>query len=149
MLFRSFLNACDAGTAPAQWDTLAPVWLEIIDQARPLNDDEIVRVINGEDDGALLRRWTNECAERALKKWEDAVPVLIGHAEPTVSSSAIHALEGSQAGFMRLCQWQAEEIGRDALSTSPPASIETGYGAAPGRDVRQGHDDHHLRPGTR
>ena len=134
----AFLNACDAGTAPAQWDTLAPVWLEIIDQARPLNDDEIVRVINGEDDGALLRRWTNECAERALKKWEDAVPVLIGHAEPTVSSSAIHALEGSQAGFMRLCQWQAEEIGRDALSTSPPASIETGYGAAPGDTARAG-----------
>lgn len=134
----AFLNACDAGTAPVQWDTLAPVWLEIIDQARPLNDDEIVRVINGEDDGALLRRWTNECAERALKKWEDAVPVLIGHAEPTVSSSAIHALEGSQAGFMRLCQWQAEEIGRDALSTGPPASIETGYGAAPGDTARAG-----------
>ena len=131
----AFLNTCNARTAPPQWDALAPVWLESINQVRPLSDEEIVRVINGEDDGSLLQRWTNECAERALK-WEDAVPVLIGHAEPAVSSSALRALAGSQAGFMRLCQWQAEEIGRAALSTGPPAGIETGYGAAPGDTAR-------------
>lgn len=128
----AFLKACDAGTAPAQWDALAPVWLASIDRVRPLSDDEIARVLGGEDDGPLLRRWTDECAERALKKWEDAVPALIGHAEPAVSSSALRALTGSQTGFMRLCQWQAEEIGRAALSTGPPAGAETGYGAAPG-----------------
>ena len=122
----AFLKACDAGTAPAQWDALAPVWLASIDRVRPLSDDEIARVLGGEGDGPLLRRWTDECAERALKKWEDAVPALIGHAEPAVSSSALRALMGSQTGFMRLCQWQAEEIGRAALSTGPPA------GAAPG-----------------
>ena len=133
----AFLNTCNARTAPPQWDALAPVWLESIDQARPLNDEEIVRVINDEDDGSLLRRWTDECAERALK-WEDAVPVLVGHAEPAVSSSALHALAGSQAGFMRLCQWQAEEIGRAALSTGLPAGIETGYGPAPGGAARAG-----------
>ena len=82
----AFLKACDAGTAPAQWDALAPVWLASIDRVRPLSDDEIARVLGGEDDGPLLRRWTDECAERALKKWEDAVPALIGHAEPAVSS---------------------------------------------------------------
>lgn len=131
----AFLNTCNARTAPPQWDALAPVWLESINQVRPLSDEEIVRVINGEDDRSLLQRWTNECAERALK-WEDAVPVLIGHAEPAVSSSALRALAGSQAGFMRLCQWQAEEIGRAALSTGPPAGIETGYGAAPGDTAR-------------
>ena len=131
----AFLNTCNARTAPPQWDALAPVWLESINQVRPLSDEEIVRVINGEDDGSLLQRWTNECAERALK-WEDAVPVLIGHAEPAVSSSALRALAGSQAGFMRLCQWQAEEIGRAALSTGPPAGIETGYGAARGDTAR-------------
>ena len=128
----AFLKACDAGTAPAQWDALAPVWLASIDRVRPLSDDEIARVLGGEDDGPLLRRWTDECAERALKKWEDAVPALIGHAEPAVSSSALRALTGSQTGFMRLCQWQAEEIGRAALSTGPPVGAETGYGAAPG-----------------
>ena len=133
-----FLNTCNAETAPLQWDVLAPVWLESIDQARPLNDEEIVRVINGEGDGSLLRRWTDECAKRALELWEDVVPVLIGHAEPVVSSSALHALAGSQAGFMRLCQWQAEEIGRVALSTGPPVGIETGYGAAPGDAARAG-----------
>ncbi len=118
----AFLNACGAGTAPTQWDALAPVWLASIDQARPLNDDEIARVINGEDDGSLLRRWTDECAERALG-WENAIPALVGHAEPAVSSSAIRALEGSQTGFARLCQWQAEEIARAALSAGPPAGI--------------------------
>ena len=134
----AFLNTCNARTAPPQWDALAPVWLESINQVRPLSDEEIVRVINGEDDRSLLQRWTNECAERALK-WEDAVPVLIGHAEPAVSSSALRALAGSQAGFMRLCQWQAEEIGRAALSTGPPAGIgQTGYGAAPGDAARAG-----------
>ena len=133
-----FLNTCNAETAPPQWDVLAPVWLESIDQARPLNDEEIARVINGEGDGSLLRRWTDECAKRALELWEDVVPVLIGHAEPVVSSSALHALAGSQAGFMRLCQWQAEEIGRVALSTGPPIGIETGYGAAPGDAARAG-----------
>ena len=76
-------------------------------------------MINGEDDGSLLRRWTDECARRALE-WENAVPALIGHAEAAVSSSALRALEGSQTGSARLCQWQAEEIGRAALSTGPP-----------------------------
>lgn len=132
----AFLKACDAGTAPAQWDALAPVWLASIDRVRPLSDDEIARVLGGEDDRPLLRRWTDECAERALKKWEDAVPALIGHAEPAVSSSALRALTGSQTGFMRLCQWQAEEIGRAALSTGPPVGAETGYGAAPGDAAR-------------
>ena len=46
----AFLNACGAGTAPTQWDALAPVWLASIDQARPLNNNEIAQVINGEDD---------------------------------------------------------------------------------------------------
>ena len=133
----AFLNACGAGTALTQWDALAPVWLASIDQARPLNDDEIARVINGEDDGSLLRRWTDECAERAVG-WENAIPALVGHAEPAVSSSAIRALEGSQTGFARLCQWQAEEIARAALSAGPPAGIETGYGAAPGDSARAG-----------
>lgn len=118
----AFLNACGAGTATPQWDALAPAWPASIDQARPLDDDEIARVINGEDDGSLLRRWTDECAQRALE-WENAVPALIGHAEAAVSSSALRALEGSQTGFARLCQWQAEEIGRAALSTGPPAGI--------------------------
>ena len=112
----AFLNACGAAAAPPQWDALAPAWLASIDQARPLSDDEIVRVLNGEDDGALLQRWTDECADRALK-WEDTIPALIGHAESAVSSSALHALAGSQTGFVRLCQWQAEEISRAALST--------------------------------
>ena len=133
----AFLNACGSGTAPTQWDALAPVWLASIDQARPLNDDEIARVINGEDDGSLLRRWTDECAERAVG-WENAIPALVGHAEPAVSSSAIRALEGSQTGFAHLCQWQAEEIARAALSAGPPAGIETGYGAAPGDSARAG-----------
>ena len=135
----AFLNACDAGTAPAQWDALAPVWLASINRARPLGDDEIARVLGGEDDGRLLRRWTDECAERALELWENAVPALIGHADPAVSSSALHALAGSQTGFMRLCQWQAEEIGRAALSTGPPASIgQTGRVVVPGDSAGAG-----------
>ena len=134
----AFLNACGAAAAPPQWDALAPAWLASIDQARPLSDDEIVRVLNGEDDGALLQRWTDECADRALK-WEDTIPALIGHAESAVSSSALHALAGSQTGFVRLCQWQAEEISRAALSTGPPAGIgQTGYGAVPGDAARAG-----------
>ena len=134
----AFLNACGAAAAPPQWDALAPAWLASIDQARPLSDDEIVRVLNGEDDGALLQRWTDECADRALK-WEDTIPALIGHADSAVSSSALHALAGSQTGFVRLCQWQAEEISRAALSTGPPAGIgQTGYGAVPGDGARAG-----------
>ena len=134
----AFLNACGAAAAPPQWDALAPAWLASIDQARPLSDDEIVRVLNGENDGSLLQRWTDECADRALK-WEDTIPALIGHAESAVSSSALHALAGSQTGFVRLCQWQAEEISRAALSTGPPAGIgQTGYGAAPGDGARAG-----------
>ena len=112
--YRAKLNGIDLDAS--QWESATQAWDEVLEDMRPLADDELVWVLNSETPPSVFKRWDDNATLRLLRLQPGCLQQLLTHPHKTVHDSAWKVVLKERSFYTDLVTWQVEAVrtGRSA-----------------------------------
>ena len=106
--YRAKLN--DINLDASQWEWATQTWVEVLEDLRPLADDELEWVLSPEAPASVLKRWDKDATLRLLRMRPECLRQLLTHPVKTVHDSAWKVVLQERAFYADLVRWQVEAI---------------------------------------
>lgn len=120
--YRAKLNGIDLDAS--QWESATQAWGEVLEDMRPLADDELVWVLNSETPPSVFKRWDDNATLRLLRLQPGCLQQLLTHPHKTVHDSAWKVVLKERSFYTDLVTWQVEAV-RMGRSAPPEAAGST------------------------
>ena len=114
--YRAKLNGIDLDAS--QWESATQAWGEVLEDMRPLADDELVWVLNSETPPSVFKRWDDNATLRLLRLQPGCLQQLLTHPHREVHDSAWRVVF-QESFYHYLVNLQVE-----AVRTGQPAPSE-------------------------
>ena len=104
-------NGIDPGTSQwEQWERGAATWAEILEELRPLSDDELDNVLSSDTSSSVLGRWDDDATRRLLQQRPECLRRLLTHPRGEVRASAWRIAVRETPLYSDLVAWQVETV---------------------------------------
>jgi len=111
MKYVAQLNGIDPGTSQwEQWERGAATWAEILEELRPLSDDELENVLSPDESSSVLGRWDDDATRRLLQQRPECLRRLLIHPRGEVRASAWRIAVKETPLYSDLVAWQVETV---------------------------------------
>lgn len=116
-LFRARLK--DLAPGAAEWEQAVATWQAVLEQLRPLGNDELLVVLNGAEVPRYVSgRWDDAAAARLIRLRRDRLRDLLTHPHEAVRASVWRVVAAEKALYPDLVAWQADLV--EAGQPAPP-----------------------------
>jgi len=120
--YRAKLNGIDLDAS--QWESATQMWGEVLEDLRPLADDELEWVLSPEAPASVFKRWDDNATLRLLRLQPGCLQQLLTHPCKTVHDSAWKVVLKERSFYIDLVTWQVEAV-RTGRSAPPEAAGST------------------------
>ena len=116
-LFRARLK--DLAPGAAEWEQAVATWQAVLEQLRPLGNDELLVVLDGAEVPRYVSgRWDDAAAARLIRLRRDRLRDLLTHPHEAVRASVWRVVAAEKALYPDLVAWQADLV--EAGQPAPP-----------------------------
>ena len=106
-LFRARLK--DLAPGAAEWEQAVATWQAVLEQLRPLGNDELLVVLNGAEVPRYVSgRWDDAAAARLIRLRRDRLRDLLTHPHEAVRASVWRVVAAEKALYPDLVVWQTD-----------------------------------------